>query len=1167
MKKIWKLILLLLMLLPFTFTYKVKADEEILVVESIRQIENETDVDFMIINNYEVAAIYEDLGDTLEFEVKIKNVNNRKNAILKDLTILTENEGVDYSAEMDRDDLELEPNETRIIRVTGILNNKAINSEDIIKLQLHYTVSDRPCPDCDKPIPVIINPTTGDTINYSFIILGASIVGLILVGIFIITRKKKKGKKALLLLLPLLIIPNYTAKADADYVLEVIIHQKININRIVDTITAEEVSKVYDGDPIDGIFTSESGSPVTPIYYDDDQCQNPIEGKPVNAGIYYATATSAGNTWYKPGTLPCTKTVTIEKADITIKATDQTKVYDGEPLNADSTCDIVGEYDGYTSECVSTGSITNVGETDKVITSVIIKKDNIDITNNYNITPEPGILKVTSSPTATTGTCITPTYSGLAQELVSGGEFVTYTNNSGIGATDYTVTVTALPNYMFEEGEFTKTITCGINSREINIQPNTQDIIYGEELSSTVNDVVVTNLVDGHLLTSITLTKGDAIDPSSEAYEACVIQGEKLNSCYKINSANGIIDALGTDVTSNYDIKYKKGILRIHKKIDTITVNEVEETYTGDPIDGDFDNESDTPITPIYYDDDQCQNPINGKPTNVGIYYATATSDGNDIYKAAELQCTKVVTINKAPSTCPLITDISATYDEKGHTLDVGEGIVGGNLYYSLDGETWSDEPISVTNAGVYNILTKVVGDNNHNDQLCGTNTITINPKNISITATNQSKVYDGEPLIANNACTIETGYGEEYTVECVNSGSITNAGETDKVIESVVIKKNGVDVTSNYNITPINGKLSVTLSPNAEVGECSNPVYNGLEQTLINTGSNVTYQNNTGINAEEYTVIATADSNYSFEDGETMKVITCPVAKRSITITPKAQDIQFGEDISNQVTDVDVTNLVQGQELTSIVLLKDTSEVTTNGKINASNAIIKLNDVDTTSNYDITYEKGTVTIYYNSTFTAGEHCEATSPRTKKSYNNSLELNSITPKTGYSAKTWLVNNVSAGSPGETITIDGNYTYTSNCIDDIKPTLINLNVVPTQTDFTINVKTEDLGSGTTKIEWFYKKCADVSYTKLPDTDFNPTNEVVEESNSPNICLKYGTYYVYVKITDDAGNVQTSEEVKVDLLAPTTDKVEIDGSNVGTSCKTLECSLNELLQYFK
>ena len=81
MKKIWKLILLLLMLLPFTFTYKVKADEEILVVESIRQIENETDVDFMIINNYEVAAIYEDLGDTLEFEIKIKNVNNRKNAI------------------------------------------------------------------------------------------------------------------------------------------------------------------------------------------------------------------------------------------------------------------------------------------------------------------------------------------------------------------------------------------------------------------------------------------------------------------------------------------------------------------------------------------------------------------------------------------------------------------------------------------------------------------------------------------------------------------------------------------------------------------------------------------------------------------------------------------------------------------------------------------------------------------------------------------------------------------------------------------------------------------------------------------------------------------------------------------------------------------------------
>lgn len=195
MKKIGKLLLILLLLIPLSFVYNVKADDEILVVESITQIENETDVDFMVINNYEVAAIYEDLGDTLEFAVKVKNVNNRKNVILKDLTILTDSEGVDYTATMDREDLELEPNETRIIKVKGILNNKAFNSEKIIKVQLHYNVSDRPCPDCDKPLPVNVNPKTGDKINYSFIILGASIVGIIIIFVIFIFIKKKIKKK------------------------------------------------------------------------------------------------------------------------------------------------------------------------------------------------------------------------------------------------------------------------------------------------------------------------------------------------------------------------------------------------------------------------------------------------------------------------------------------------------------------------------------------------------------------------------------------------------------------------------------------------------------------------------------------------------------------------------------------------------------------------------------------------------------------------------------------------------------------------------------------------------------------------------------------------------------------------------------------------------------
>ena len=294
MKKLKKIIFLLLMILPFTLTYKVKADS-ILDVENIKQIQNSSNVNFRVINNYEVGAIYEDLGDTLEFEVKLKNKSSDQNVRIKNLVILTEDDSVDYTASLDVDNLEVKPGETRILRVKGVLNSKAINSEKIIRLQLHYSVSDKPCPDCNKPIDVDVNPKTGDNIATKFIILGLSLFGLGLVVIYLSLKNKNVKSLLILLVLSICLTPLYTVKADTDYMLEIIIHQTIRIRKIDDTITATEVVEPYTGDPIEGIFEDISGTPITPIYYDDDTCQNPIQGKPVNAGVYYATATSEGN--------------------------------------------------------------------------------------------------------------------------------------------------------------------------------------------------------------------------------------------------------------------------------------------------------------------------------------------------------------------------------------------------------------------------------------------------------------------------------------------------------------------------------------------------------------------------------------------------------------------------------------------------------------------------------------------------------------------------------------------------------------------------------------------------------------------------------------------------------------------------------------------------------
>lgn len=90
---------------------------------------------------------------------------------------------------------------------------------------------------------------------------------------------------------------------------------------------------------------------------------------------------------------------------------------------------------------------------------------------------------------------------------------------------------------------------------------------------------------------------------------------------------------------------------------------------------------------------------------------------------------------------------------------------------------------------------------------------LTVIPREITITAGSDSKVYDGTPLTCNEAF-ISSGslaFGESilnYVVE----GSQTNRGKHQNIVKEVVIvNSDGDDVTKNYSITFVAGQLTVT--------------------------------------------------------------------------------------------------------------------------------------------------------------------------------------------------------------------------------------------------------------------------------------------------------------------------------------------------------------------
>ena len=92
-------------------------------------------------------------------------------------------------------------------------------------------------------------------------------------------------------------------------------------------------------------------------------------------------------------------TLKITPITIKVKATDQSKSYDRLPLNADETCELIDNTSILTNQklkCTSSGSQTNVGSSEKTLQTVkILDENNVDISSNYIVVKNDGVLIVT----------------------------------------------------------------------------------------------------------------------------------------------------------------------------------------------------------------------------------------------------------------------------------------------------------------------------------------------------------------------------------------------------------------------------------------------------------------------------------------------------------------------------------------------------------------------------------------------------------------------------------------------------------------------------------------------------------------------------------------------------------------------------------------------------
>ena len=173
----------------------------------------------------------------------------------------------------------------------------------------------------------------------------------------------------------------------------------------IDGVSFDVYSGTYDGTEHQAVTLSGDG------YKDGDTVTYKYEGNTYtdlrfkDAGEYEVEVTiSRADENYKDTKFPeetdAKFKVVISKADVTVKANNVSKEYTGEVLTSSNTeASISGEVEGHTFTAQINGSGTTVNEYTLAPSNVVIRDaEGNDVTKNYNISTENGILEITKRP-------------------------------------------------------------------------------------------------------------------------------------------------------------------------------------------------------------------------------------------------------------------------------------------------------------------------------------------------------------------------------------------------------------------------------------------------------------------------------------------------------------------------------------------------------------------------------------------------------------------------------------------------------------------------------------------------------------------------------------------------------------------------------------------------
>lgn len=290
------------------------------------------------------------------------------------------------------------------------------------------------------------------------------------------------------------------------------------------------------------------------------------------------------------------KTFSISQRALKIKAGSASKTYDGEELSwqdVDPAYTADGLLTGHTAEVTRSGGITKVGTVSHTIDSVVIKSGADDVTANYLITTENGLLTVNAASEVTFGVTFTGenefTYDGTehkpAVSITANGkalkENVDYTlsYDDNVDASESAkVIVTGINNYEGSNGN----ATFKINKRNITITAKSMEkeydgslLIYSHISEPRYTVEPADGILAGDVLTVV--TSGQILNAGEEPHAIqsySITRDGAVSTNYNVTTVNGVLKITSASISATVEIT---GTAKTHEKVTAVVTVEPDD--------------------------------------------------------------------------------------------------------------------------------------------------------------------------------------------------------------------------------------------------------------------------------------------------------------------------------------------------------------------------------------------------------------------------------------------------------------------------------------------------------------------------------------------------------------------------------------------------------------